>query len=112
MDKKDIYYYAKYGNVALSFGLNLVGSIGLLAWGGYFLDKRLHTTPVLMITGILLGVVLAFRGLYELMKGMEQHDLMEHEAKNPVYQRAMNLRRLYFKKARIKRNGRQKGPKE
>lgn len=113
MDKKDFYYYAKYGNIALSFGLNLVGAVGLLAWGGFALDKRFHTSPFLLVTGVLIGVVLSFKGLYELLQSMEKADLMEHEARDPVYQRAMRLRRLYFKKARIKKpSSANKGPKK
>lgn len=101
--RNDLFLYAKYGNVALSFGLTLVFAVGGGAWLGFWLDTRLRTTPVFLVIGILGGTVLAFKGLYDLLSGMEQADFVEHENVNPVYQRAMNLRRLYFKKARVRK---------
>ncbi len=99
--RNDMFLYAKYGNVALSFGLTLIFAVGGGAWLGFWLDRRLHTLPVFLVIGILAGAVLAFKGLFDLLTGMEQTDFVEHEQVSPVYQRAMNLRRLYFKKAKV-----------
>ena len=35
--------------------------------GGYWLDQRLETLPWLMLSGLLLGVVLAFYGVYKMV---------------------------------------------
>jgi hypothetical protein len=99
--RSDLFLYAKYGNLALSFGLTLVFAVGGGAWLGHWLDRRLGTVAVFLILGMLAGVSLAFKSLFETLTSMEQHDFVEHEQVSPVYQRAMNLRRLYFKKARV-----------
>lgn len=103
LKRDDLFLYAKYGNVALSFGFTLIFAVGGGAWLGNFLDRRFHTSPFLLVTGLLAGVVLAFKGLMDLLSGMEKADFVEHEDVSPVYQRAMNLRRLYFKKAKVRR---------
>lgn len=35
--------------------------------GGFWLDSILHTKPLLVIIGTLLGVIAAFYGLYKMM---------------------------------------------
>jgi F0F1-type ATP synthase assembly protein I len=42
---------ARYG----ALGLQFAASVGLLAWGGHWLDGRLGTTPWFLITGAFLG---------------------------------------------------------
>lgn len=101
--RNEFFLYAKYSNVALSFGLTLVVSVVGGGWLGSFLDNKFHSFPVFMVIGILSGTVLSFWSLFELLTGMEKTDFIEHEEVSPVYQRAMNLRRLYFKKARVNR---------
>ncbi|MDI6871238.1 MAG: AtpZ/AtpI family protein [Bacillota bacterium] len=101
--QNDLYLFAKYGNVALSFGFTLVFAVGGGAWLGNWLDHRYKTTPLFLVSGIVLGTVVAFKSLYETLTSMKETDFVEHEEVSPVYQRAMNLRRLYFKKARVRR---------
>lgn len=101
--RNELFLYAKYGNIALSFGLTLVFAVGGGAWAGQWLDRRLGSFPVFLVVGLLAGVSLAFRSLFEMLKSMEELDFVEHEEVSPVYQRAMNLRRLYFKKAKVRR---------
>jgi hypothetical protein len=101
--RNEWYFYAKYGNFALSFGFTLIFAVGGGAWFGGWLDRRYRTAPLFLVVGILLGVGLAFKSLFELITGMEKTDYVEHEEVNPVYRRAMNLRRLYFKKARVRK---------
>jgi F0F1-type ATP synthase assembly protein I len=41
--------------------------IVLGVFGGLWLDSKLHTRPVLVIIGLLLGVVVAFYGVYRMI---------------------------------------------
>ena len=43
--------YGRYAGV----GLQYAATLGLFAWGGYALDARLGTQPLLLILGVLLG---------------------------------------------------------
>lgn len=102
-ESKNIYVWAKYGNLALSFGFTLVFAVGGGALLGNWLDGRVHTSPLFLIVGIMLGVAVSFISLWEIIKGLEQTDFMEHENVDPVYKRALHLRQLYFRKARVPR---------
>ena len=46
-------------------GLELVAVVLVLMWVGYWLDGKLDTSPWLMLTGALLGIV---GGLYNLVR--------------------------------------------
>lgn len=35
--------------------------------GGRWLDNKLHTSPLLVIVGLLLGIIIAFYGLYKMI---------------------------------------------
>ncbi|MFH1382261.1 MAG: AtpZ/AtpI family protein [Chloroflexota bacterium] len=35
--------------------------------GGLWLDGKLHTSPVFLITGLILGIVIAFYGVYRMI---------------------------------------------
>ena len=35
--------------------------------GGRWLDNKLHTGPMLVIVGLLLGIIVAFYGLYKMI---------------------------------------------
>lgn len=35
--------------------------------GGRWLDNKLHTSPMLVIVGLLLGIIVAFYGLYKMI---------------------------------------------
>jgi hypothetical protein len=101
--QNDLFLYAKYGNIALSFGFTLVFAVGGGAWLGNWLDHRFKTVPLFLLVGVVLGAVISFKSLFEMLTSMKDTDFIEHEEVSPVYQRAMNLRRLYFKKARVRK---------
>jgi ATP synthase protein I len=42
-------------------------SILLGVWGGHWLDEKLGTTPVMAIAGLILGLVVAFYGVYRML---------------------------------------------
>ena len=41
--------------------------IFLGVWGGLKLDEKLHTSPVLVIVGLVLGIIVAFYGVYKMI---------------------------------------------
>lgn len=42
-------------------------SILLGVWGGHWLDEKFGTSPVLVIVGLILGLVVAFYGVYRML---------------------------------------------
>jgi ATP synthase protein I len=48
-------------------GFSAVGSLLVGVLGGLFLDRLLHTTPLFLIIGILLGIGAAALGVYRLV---------------------------------------------
>jgi ATP synthase protein I len=48
-------------------GFSAVGSLLVGILGGLFLDRMLHTTPLFLIVGILLGIAAAAVGIYRLV---------------------------------------------
>ncbi|MCY4573665.1 MAG: AtpZ/AtpI family protein [Gemmatimonadetes bacterium] len=48
----------------VGFGISWLLTMLLFAWGGLALDRRIGTTPVLLILGILLGFAGGFCALY------------------------------------------------
>jgi ATP synthase protein I len=56
--------------VALRFigvGWFIAISILLGVWGGFWLDGKLGTSPIMMIVGLILGLVVAFYGVYRML---------------------------------------------
>lgn len=51
-------------------GFCIVGGIAV----GVILDMKIGTGPVLTITGLILGVILAFFGLYKMVKSIAFKD--------------------------------------
>jgi F0F1-type ATP synthase assembly protein I len=47
-----------------SVGLELVIPVALLTYGGYWLDGRLHTLPLFLILGLLLGMAVGFYSVF------------------------------------------------
>ena len=47
-------------------GWYIAGAIVLPTLGGLWLDKRVGTTPLFLLLGLLLGVILAFYGTYKM----------------------------------------------
>jgi len=48
-------------------GFFIGGSIVLGVVIGLWLDSRLNTSPILVIVGLVLGVVVAFYGVYQML---------------------------------------------
>jgi ATP synthase protein I len=42
-------------------------SILLGVWGGLWLDEKFGTAPILVIVGLILGLVVAFYGVYRML---------------------------------------------
>lgn len=64
-----------YGALALvtGLGLTMVAAVGVCGFAGYFVDKWLSTSPVFLITGILLGVAVGgFQAYRSIMKTIEE----------------------------------------
>ncbi len=63
----------KYINFAISFGLTLAITLYILYQAGYWLDRRLGTSPVFMFLGVLLAVIVVFKRLVvDLLKEMDK----------------------------------------
>jgi ATP synthase protein I len=52
----------------LGVGFFVAGSIILGVVGGRWLDGRLNSEPVFLIVGLLLGIVVAFYGVYTMLR--------------------------------------------
>jgi len=52
--------------MASGLGCSIVASLVVFIVGGIFLDKWLHTTPVLLLIGVGIGLIAAGYQLYEL----------------------------------------------
>ena len=48
-------------------GFYVGGSIVLGVWAGLWLDRELNTAPILVIIGLLLGLVVAFYGVWRML---------------------------------------------
>ena len=48
-------------------GFFIGGSIVLGVFAGLWLDSKLNTSPILVIVGLILGVVIAFYGVYQML---------------------------------------------
>ena len=48
-------------------GFFIGGSIVLGVVAGLWLDSRLNTSPILVIVGLFLGIVVAFMGVYQML---------------------------------------------
>ncbi|MGI9862802.1 AtpZ/AtpI family protein [Moorella naiadis] len=71
--KKNNYWdYARYANIAFSFGVTLTTGILLGFYGGSWLDRRWGTAPWLMLAGILLGIGLGFYSMLNELRVLER----------------------------------------
>ncbi len=52
----------------VSIGTEMMVSVLIGTFGGYGLDRLLHTKPWLMIVGFILGSVAGFRSLFRLLE--------------------------------------------
>jgi F0F1-type ATP synthase assembly protein I len=64
--------YARYANMAFSFGVTMVAGILLGLYGGEWLDRQLGTSPLFMLAGILLGVGVGFRSMLSELRVLEK----------------------------------------
>lgn len=62
--------FARYANLAFSFGVTMAVTLFLGFYGGRWLDRRLGTEPIFMIAGIFLGVGLAFKSLFDELEAL------------------------------------------
>ena len=67
-------WYAGHGMGRWEAALRFIGvgwfvglSILLGVWGGLWLDEKLGTAPILIIVGLILGLVVAFYGVYRML---------------------------------------------
>lgn len=51
----------------VGMGWYVGGCIVLGVLGGLWLDNKFNTTPILVIVGLILGVVVAFYGVYRMI---------------------------------------------
>jgi len=49
-------------------GFYIAGLIILGVLGGRWLDTKLNSEPIFIITGLILGVVIAFYGIYRMLR--------------------------------------------
>jgi len=49
-------------------GFYIAGLIILGVLGGRWLDSKLNSEPIFIITGLILGVVIAFYGIYRMLR--------------------------------------------
>lgn len=47
--------------------------IVLGVWGGLWLDSKLNTQPILLIVGLILGIIIAFYGVYRMILPIINH---------------------------------------
>ncbi|MGI9952103.1 AtpZ/AtpI family protein [Moorellaceae bacterium AZ2] len=78
---KDLWNYAKYANLAISLGITMGVSIFLGLGLGRWLDRRLGTSPWLMVLGALLGVGLGFYSLVKEIGALEENELEKKKKK-------------------------------
>lgn len=55
-------------------GFFIGGSILLGILGGHWLDRKLNTEPILVIVGLLLGIAVAFYGVYQMLLPLVSSD--------------------------------------
>lgn len=51
----------------IGVGFFIGGSIVLGVFVGLWLDSKLNTSPILVIVGLVLGIVIAFYGVYQML---------------------------------------------
>jgi F0F1-type ATP synthase assembly protein I len=51
----------------------LIGSVAMFGIIGWFLDKKMNTTPGLFITGLFLGLFAGYYHMYKVLKKLENN---------------------------------------
>lgn len=62
--------FARYANLALTFGITMIAAVFLGLYGGWWLDRRLGTFPVFLLIGVFLGVGIGFYSLWKELAGL------------------------------------------
>lgn len=59
--------------------VSAAASLGLMTYGGYWLDQRFGWRPVLTISGACLGFLIAGMSLRQLLRRMDREDLRRRQ---------------------------------
>ncbi|WP_258358842.1 AtpZ/AtpI family protein [Moorella sulfitireducens] len=70
--KRDYWDYARYANMAFSFGVTMTAAILLGLYGGLWLDRRWGTSPLFLLLGVFLGIGVAFRSILSELRVLEK----------------------------------------
>jgi F0F1-type ATP synthase assembly protein I len=67
-DEEERYKLARLRAVglAIEFGFTTFGALGLCLWGGIWLDRRFGTSPLFLLTGLVLAFMAIGYNLYQL----------------------------------------------
>lgn len=74
--------FARYANLAFSFGVTMAAALLLGFYGGRWLDRRLGTEPIFMLVGLLLGVGLAFKSLLDELDALSKESKAKDGKRN------------------------------
>ena len=70
----------------LTWGWQFAITLGLLTWGGYWLDKELETKVLFTLIGIFMGLIGGFVRLYKLISRLPKSKYMkENDTQNSDY---------------------------
>jgi ATP synthase protein I len=74
LDQEGQIWYAGRGMGRRELALRFIGvwwfvglSILLGVWGGHWLDSKFGTAPLMVIAGLILGLIVAFYGVYRML---------------------------------------------
>lgn len=70
-DKKGVFdQFVRYGNL----GVEMLVAVLIGSFGGYLLDRWLHTRPWLMLVGFVLGAAAGFRNIFRLIGSEDKRE--------------------------------------
>ena len=78
MDNKDLKNGIKYASLGIEFASMILG-LGLV---GYYIDKKLGSTPLFLIVGIFFGFISGIYRLYKISKIISRNDKNDRDNKN------------------------------
>ncbi|PRR69259.1 AtpZ/AtpI family protein [Neomoorella humiferrea] len=84
-DKKRQYWdYARFANLAFSFGVTMTAAILLGLYGGMWLDRRLGTSPLFLVVGVLGGVGVGFRSILSELWILEKEPPQKNHGQDKI----------------------------
>ncbi|MBE3571803.1 MAG: AtpZ/AtpI family protein [Moorella humiferrea] len=84
-DKKRQYWdYARFANMAFSFGVTMTAAILLGLYGGMWLDRRLGTSPLFLVVGVLAGVGVGFRSILSELRILEKEPPQKNHGQDKI----------------------------